>query len=65
MNASEGSAAVFKRADNNEDEFTFDEPDDYDQVKEKFEIVGIKMDIHKNGVLYLKELVLNRLMKTQ
>jgi hypothetical protein len=26
-------------------------------VKEKFEIIAIQMDVHKNGVLYLKELV--------
>ncbi len=28
-----------------------------DEVREKFEIIGIKMDLHKNGTLYLKELV--------
>jgi len=39
------------------DEFIFEEPEDYDWVREKFEIMGIKMDIHKNGVLFLKELV--------
>ena len=39
------------------EEFVFEEPEDYDWVKEKFEIIGIKMDIHKNGVLFLKELV--------
>jgi hypothetical protein len=39
------------------EEFIFEEPEDYDWVKEKFEIMGIKMDIHKNGVLFLKELV--------
>ena len=42
---------------NTADEFTFEEPEGYDLVREKFEILGIKMDIHKNGVLYLKELV--------
>lgn len=42
----------------NTDEFIFEAPAEYDWVKEKFEIIGIKMDIHKNGVLFLKELVL-------
>ncbi len=29
-----------------------------DTIREKFEIIGIQMDFHKNGILYLKELVL-------
>ena len=29
-----------------------------DNVHELFEIIGIKMDLHKTGILYLKELVL-------
>ena len=48
-----------KNKDVGMEEFTFEEPDDYDSVREKFEILGIEMDIHKNGVLYLKELVLD------
>lgn len=40
------------------DDFKFEEPKEYDKIKEKFEIIAIQMDIHKNGILYLKELVL-------
>ena len=39
------------------EEFNFEEGPDYDDVREKFEIIAIKMDIHKNGILYLKEFV--------
>jgi len=28
-----------------------------DNIREKFEIIGIQMDFHKTGILYLKELV--------
>ena len=37
-------------------EFSF-ETHEPDEVREIFEIVAIKMDIHKNGVLYLKRVV--------
>ncbi len=40
-----------------EAQFSFEEPTESDTVREKFEILGIKMDVHKSGVLYLKELV--------
>ena len=39
------------------DEFNFEGVQSYDSAREKFEIIAIKMDLHKNGVLYLKELV--------
>ena len=39
------------------DEFNFEGIQGYDSAREKFEIIAIKMDLHKNGVLYLKELV--------
>ncbi len=39
------------------DEFNFEGIQGYDSAREKLEIIAIKMDIHKNGVLYLKELV--------
>ena len=39
-----------------QEDFDFEYKED-DNVREKFEIIGIKMDIHKNGILYLKELV--------
>ena len=42
------------------EEFNFEEGKDYDRTKEKFEIIGIKMDVHKSGVLYLKEMVHHR-----
>ena len=41
----------------NSDDFNFEEGNT-DELMEKFEVIGIKMDIHKNGTLYLKELVL-------
>jgi len=43
--------------DSKTDEFNFEDVKEHDDVREKFEIIAIKMDIHKNGVLYLKELV--------
>ncbi len=40
-------------------EFAFECEDGVEnRVREKFEVMGIQMDIHKNGTLYLKELVL-------
>ncbi len=55
--ANSGDKAKDSPAKSVEEEFDFEEAKDYDSVKEKFEIIGIKMDIHKSGVLYLKELV--------
>ncbi len=37
------------------DDFDFDYQEE-DRVRERFEVLGIQMDLHKNGVLYLKEL---------
>lgn len=48
---------MLKSSTSSSDEFVFDIVDDYDWIKEQFEIIGIKMDIHKNGTLFLKELV--------
>ena len=39
-----------------DEDFLFDQPET-DEAREKFEVIGIKMDLHKNGILYLKELV--------
>ena len=33
------------------------EENDKKELTEKFEAIGAKIDIHKNGILYLKELV--------
>ena len=41
----------------NGEDFNFDEDENTDNVREKIEIMAIKMDIHKNGLLYLNELV--------
>jgi len=49
---SSGTTPVSKTED-----FNFEGVQGYDSAREKFEIIAIKMDIHKNGVLYLKELV--------
>lgn len=42
--------------DQEKSDFSFEEGKT-DEIKEKFEVIGIQMDIHKNGTLYLKELV--------
>ena len=47
------------------DEFNFEGAQGYDSAREKFEILAIKMDLHKNGILYLKELVLTRTLYTR
>ncbi len=39
-----------------EHDFSFEDTE-RDETRDKFEIIAIKMDIHKNGILYLKELV--------
>ncbi len=38
-----------------EGDFLF-EAEETDTARERFEIISIKLDIHKNGVIYLKEL---------
>ena len=41
----------------NEEEMEFDF-DSKDEVLEQLNVLAIKMDLHKNGILYLKESVL-------
>lgn len=46
-----------KKFNSSKNKFTFEEAEQ-DSVREKFEVIGIKLNLHKNGTLYLKELVL-------